>query len=74
MSIDITHTIRPQKVQFLKNKDILEHPNYQAFTQKTVERSPQKAVIMWFFYPNKDIYLLSFCSFPNARTLAVVNT
>ncbi|GAB4039595.1 hypothetical protein GCM10028809_61350 [Spirosoma gilvum] len=41
MQISISYTTRPQKVQFLYNKDNPEGLNNQAFSQKTVERPPQ---------------------------------
>ena len=55
MSIDITHTIRPQKVQFLRNKGISESGKNQAICPESGENSPQSSLFLWFFYHNKDI-------------------
>ncbi|OJW74419.1 MAG: hypothetical protein BGO59_19525 [Spirosoma sp. 48-14] len=41
MQISISHTARPQKVQFLYNKDSSQGLNNQAFSEKTVEWPPQ---------------------------------
>ncbi len=41
MQISISYTTRPQKVQFLYNKDSSHGLNNQVFSEKTVERPPQ---------------------------------
>lgn len=45
------HALRPQKVQFLSDKDRIDPLNNQAIRQKTVECSPRPTHFLWLFLP-----------------------
>jgi hypothetical protein len=63
MPVDTTHTLRPQKVQFLYDKYILNALNNQAITKKTVEWAPQVYLILGLLYPsnifNTNLFVLN---------------